>query len=303
MSYAYELIKHNQVRIFREGFSSPTQKDNSQTIHLLGHYVDKPDISLSSSWDEDERFADRFIAQAQNVSRSLGTAFEVIGNVTGAGIQGGARAIDAGISGGKNRVNDLKDAVVKASDEVIKALQGTGAQRNAPVYALQWKRSDPISFSIDVIFINSDNSPIYPDREPLSGNGTAIASLLNAVAPSSIGGKGMIGPGGYNGFTAGLTDVNTIIAGRMPGLVTLELIQNGKTVMYFDQFLVIDNVSLSTSEQLYTDFSGNNSSPGYKWVKATISFRGATALPSAGSNKYNNNVSNLLFDNTNKSGE
>lgn len=275
MSYLFEQIKHNQVQIMN------TAKDKDP-INTLGYFIEKPTISLASQWENRSNAFDAGASGAVNIAAKLGD----VGGAALDVIKRGTKDIGQAFRGDSNFLQESIKKIVQALAKPI--------DRSVPVQALQWQGSEPTQISLDVIFVNPNGAPVYAEpprdgKRDEGGSGT-INRLLSLVSPSydtvhdnaelnklGLNFSVMKGPRGYNGTKFGSTNVGDILSGKSTELTSLLLRQNGKTVLLLDKILVVRSMQIQTSEQLYHVV--DDTRPAFKWIKMSIEFLTAVALP------------------------
>lgn len=284
MSYAFEQIKHNKVLI---------KQTTPSDLAITGFFIDLPDTQISQDWGDDERYLNKTAVSIYNFSRTAGSL-----------LKGGTKTVQDRYNKSQGSVLDKIWSIFTnftgfLTDFAQNIGQETGLRYIAAT-SQEWKGPQVPTITMDFIIMeNKGDSPI--SKTTLN----KIKKLIGLCAPSysNVGAKleqvtelglrfdSWRGPAGFNGAKLGTSGVSNILTGVQEGLITLQLKTNEKTRLLLRNFLVISSISMSGSEQFYTT---NDSHPGYKWIKLSISFQGACALPATPMVQNGPSVQSLL---------
>lgn len=274
--FSYDIIKYNRLFYYQGSQSSIaftedgkgvlrpelSETGNQAPIYgkdaLLAYFIEKPSVRISQEWGSDTRKLQEFAATGANLYSAV------------TGVLSSLASKEA-----SKNVGEAEGFVGKAKvvmDELFKALSGS-TERYKPAIAVEWRGVAPIEFIIDIIFIK-DREPVYRSD---------IYPLLNAASFSktiTLGGTigGLLqGPYGYSGQVLAFIDIDQILKKQQHSLGSLWLKQGDKVILDLYKILVIKNLEIETSSQLYKTDSGDE--PGYKWIKVTTTFSTAVPLP------------------------
>jgi len=178
---------------------------------------------------------------------------------------------------------DKRKAVMNVLDKLGGIVKEVGSRETKTFRVgkvLDWKGSNPVEFSLEVLFAKP-NDGVYM--------GT-LYPLIEAASFSQIAfGNYLYGPRGYNSAGFGIGAIERILNGEFKSLHSLRLWYDASdefgtsksthTIVDLFRLLVITNVQINKSEQLFFNPSRPDSAPLYKYIQATISFKTACPVP------------------------
>jgi len=182
---------------------------------------------------------------------------------------------------------DKRKAVMNVLDKLGGIVKEVGSRETKTFRTgkvLDWKGSNPVEFSLDVLFCKP-NDGVYAG---------VLYPLMEASSFSQIAfGNYMYGPRGYNSAGFGIGAIERILNGEFKSLHSLRLwydasdefassqARSTHTILDLFRLLVITSLQITRGEQLFFDPSKPKSAPLYKWIKATIGFKTACPVPGA----------------------
>jgi hypothetical protein len=273
--FAYEYYRRNQAiltigkgenqteKLEKIGGKFTTIVENGSP-YITAFYDSAPKFSFQQTFNSTSSEIVSAITTLKNAGQAIGAAYDSLP---------GQGPIEKLKNMGKSVVDDDMDGLIRTLGGAASA----GTKINLAPAIARWSGQDPISFSVKLIFLDKEGGPVYYED--------SIKPLLSLVTFSGVDNLTeswtMVGPIGYQGTTTKFAELTAFLKQKPDlGLHSLQLKKGNQIILDLKNILVVENVNVATSEQMYLKPQDKkDGGPAYKWITADVQFKTACPIP------------------------
>lgn len=276
---------------FDEVKKTAEAKQIRDAINIPCYFLNVPQIQFSQSFNSySDQLSGSASALLSNFNKGMGALGSMLGSDTidiatdavaalsqqykGPNTGQGTKKdfnIGKGMAAG-HALNHIKNNIMEAGTTPTSIYQ--------PGNIIEWAGASPVSFSIDVLFVNKTTGVhmgvLYPLMEACGFSDLLFGNIMK-------------GPRGFQSMGLGFQAIKEILLGNIPQLHSLQLWYDNEdnfnthgpyrtTVLNLYRLLVIESLNIQKPNQLFFD-PMKPDIPLYKWIKATIAFKTACPVP------------------------
>jgi len=282
MSFAYEYYKRNRAILEIGGIEAEKERlgpdgkgnftthfANGDNSKIVGFFEKAPTFNFSQNYTSEKSALVEALTQFKNMGQAFGAVADKLDG-------------DGYLNKLMNLVNKLGSGQGKEIFEQITDALSAETNLNAVPGLVRWTGQDIIKFPLKFIFLDKDGGPVFFDNH--------LKTLLSLVTYNGIDSSEtsksawtMRGPIGFHGTATGIGKISLFLDQNYTRLHSLTLYkgegEGEQKILDLRRILVIENIDVQTSEQLYLDKSGKG--PAYKWITAEVKFATACPIPNA----------------------